>query len=75
MCDPLCDCPTGKSLKTCPSLAWKIYRFAFDPNHHYNSRHPALTRGAYRDRHGRWVRGAVAAERRARKQVFAGRAL
>ena len=67
MCDLVCDCPTGKSLKTCPPLARKIIRFAFTPNQPYNSRHPAPTRGAYRDRHGRWVRGAVAAKRRARK--------
>ena len=72
MCDLLCDCPTGKSLKTCPALARKIFRFAFTPNHSYNSRHPAPTRGAYRDRHGRWVRGAVAAARRARKKFSQG---
>ena len=72
MCDVLCDCPTGKSLKTCPALAQKIFRFALTPNHPYNSRHPALTRGAYRDRHGRWVRGAVAAARRARKKFSQG---
>jgi hypothetical protein len=29
------------------------------PNHQHPSRHPALSRGAYRDRHGRWVRDAV----------------
>jgi hypothetical protein len=74
MCDVLCDCPTGKSLKTCPAPCIKIFRFAPTPNHPYNSGHPAPTRGAYRDRHGRWVRGAVAAKRRARKQVFVGRA-
>ena len=72
MCDVVCDCPTGKSLKTCPALARKIFRFAFAPNHSYNSRHPALTRGAYRDRHGRWVRGAVAAARRARNTSSQG---
>ena len=42
------------------------------PNHPYNSRHPAPTRGAYRDRHGRWVRGAVAAACRARKRFSQG---
>ena len=72
LCDVLCDCPTGKSLKTCPALAQKIFRFAFTPNHSYNSPHPAPTRGAYRDRHGRWVRGAVAAARRARKKFSQG---
>jgi hypothetical protein len=25
----------------------------------YSSRHPASTKGAYRDRHGRWKRDAV----------------
>ena len=50
----------------------KIFRFAFTPNHSYNSRHPAPTRGAYRDRHGRWVRGAVAAACRARKKSSQG---
>ena len=37
----------------------KIFRFAITPNHPYNSRHPAPMRGAYRDRHGRWVRDAM----------------
>ena len=72
MCDPVCDCPTGKSPKTCPALAQKIFRFAPAPNQPYNSRHPAPTRGAYRDRHGRWVRGAVAAARRARNKFSQG---
>ena len=72
LCDLLCDCPTGKSPKTCPALAQKIFRFAPAPNHPYNSRHPAPTRGAYRDRHGRWVRGAVAAARRARNKSLQG---
>jgi hypothetical protein len=31
-------------------------------NQIYDSRHPALSRGAYRDRHGRWARDAMAAE-------------
>ena len=42
-----------------PALAAKIFRFAITPNHPYNSRHPAPMRGAYRDRHGRWVRDAM----------------
>ena len=72
MCDVVCDCPTGKSLKTCPAPCIKIFRFAPTPNHPYNSGHPAPTRGAYRDRHGRWVRGAVAAARRARNTSSQG---
>jgi hypothetical protein len=72
LCDPVCDCPTGKSLKTCPALAQKIFRFAFTPNQPYNISHPAPTRGAYRDRHGRWVRGAVAAAVPGAQEVFAG---
>jgi hypothetical protein len=55
-----------------PALARKIFRFAFDPNQPYNISHPALTRGAYRDRHGRRVRGAVAAAARARKRFSQG---
>jgi hypothetical protein len=42
-----------------PVLVAKIFRFAITPNHSYNSRHPVPTRGAYRDRHGRWVRDAM----------------
>ena len=42
-----------------PVLPAKIIRFAITPNHPYNSRHPAPMRGAYRDRHGRWVRDAM----------------
>jgi hypothetical protein len=42
-----------------PVLVAKIIRFAVTPNHPYNSRHPAPMRGAYRDRHGRWVRDAM----------------
>jgi hypothetical protein len=72
LCDVVCDCPTGKSLKTCPPLAQKIFRFALTPNQPYNSRHPAPTRGAYRDRHGRRVRGAVAAAVPGAQQVLQG---
>ena len=42
-----------------PAVSAKINCFAPCPNHPYNSRHPAPTRGAYRDRHGRWVRDAM----------------
>ncbi len=36
----------------------KIFCFAADPNQIYNSSHPG-PQGAYRDRHGRWVRDAM----------------
>ena len=42
-----------------PASASKIFRFALTPNQPYNSAHPVLLRGAYRDRHGRWVRDAM----------------
>ena len=42
-----------------PVLPAKIIRFAVTPNHPYNSGHPVPLRGAYRDRHGRWVRDAM----------------
>jgi hypothetical protein len=72
MCDVLCDCPTGKSLKTCPALARKIFRFTFAPNHSYNSRHPALEkRGVSRSSRtlgaGSGGRGTPGAQ-----EVFAG---
>jgi hypothetical protein len=44
-CDLLCDCPTGKSLKTCPALYIKIFRFALTPNHPYNSAIPRPQEG------------------------------
>jgi hypothetical protein len=45
---------------TCPAVAAKINRFAIHPNHLHKPRRPApLNRGAFRDRHGRWVRDAV----------------
>jgi hypothetical protein len=37
----------------------KIFRFPLPPNHLYHARHPVPQRGAFRDRHGRWVRDAV----------------
>ena len=42
----------------------KIFRFSPDPNHLYIRRHPASSRGAFRDRHGRrggmrWTRAAL----------------
>ena len=52
-------CPTGKSVKTCPALSTKIFCFTPRPNHRPMSRYPLPTRGAFRDRHERWVRGAM----------------
>jgi hypothetical protein len=76
VCDP---CVTARRANhfssratSSPALARKIFRFAFAPNQPYNISHPALTRGAYRDRHGRRVRGAVAAAARARKRFSQG---
>src|ERR1700735_1419883 len=46
-------------LHTCPAPFAKIFWFTFEPNHFYIHRHPAPTRGAYRDRHGRWARDAM----------------
>src|SRR6202034_2874675 len=43
----------------CPALFAKRFRFTFHPNHLYIFSCPALTRGAFRDRHERWVRDAV----------------
>src|SRR2546430_10917131 len=56
-----------------PASLEEIIRFVIDPNHPYNSRHPALMRGAYRDRHGRWVRDAMDAAASGARGV-AGRA-
>jgi hypothetical protein len=56
-----------------PVLPAKIIRFAPPPNQSYNSRHPAPMRGAYRDRHGRWVRDAMDAAASGARGV-AGRA-
>jgi hypothetical protein len=38
-----------------PVLFAKIFRFSFDPNHLYISRHPGPHKGAFRDRHERKV--------------------
>jgi hypothetical protein len=49
------DCPSG-----CGSLARRaILRFTETPNQWLNSSRPASMRGAFRDRHGRWVRDAM----------------
>ena len=37
----------------------KIFRFSFDPNHFYISRHPGPHKGAFRDRHERRAGDAV----------------
>jgi hypothetical protein len=50
---------SGKSANQCPALLRKIFRFTFHPNHLYISSCPAHTRGAFRDRHERWVRDAM----------------
>lgn len=43
----------------CPVPAAKIFLFPPTPTQHYKPRVPPPLRGAYRDRHGRWVRDAV----------------
>jgi hypothetical protein len=55
-------CPTGKSLviaNSCPALAAKINRFCFSEIGGTSPAVPPRLRGAYRDRHERWVRDAV----------------
>ena len=44
---------------SCPDLATKIFRFPAPPNHRHIYRRLATSRGAARDRHGRWERDAV----------------
>ena len=72
LCDALCDCPTGKSLKTCPALAQKIFRFSSDPNQRLFPCCPVSTRGAdrasSRTRDGMWWTQAASGVK-----VFAGR--
>ena len=46
LCPPTDFCLSGKSLKICPALPRKIFRFAATPNHPYKSRHPVPVRGA-----------------------------
>jgi hypothetical protein len=50
---------SGKSANQCPALLRKIFRFTFHPNHLHNPRHPGPHKGAFRDRHERWVRDAM----------------
>src|SRR6266481_1190886 len=44
---------------TCPDVAAKIFRFSAPPNHRHIYRRLVSSRGAARDRHGRWERDAV----------------
>jgi hypothetical protein len=53
------DCLTGNRRVACPAPFAKIFSFSSAANHFTVHRYPALTRGAYRDRHGRWVRDAM----------------
>jgi hypothetical protein len=50
---------TSDFQKWCQAPKSKIFRFCRRANQRYDSRHPVPTRGALRDRHGRWVRDAV----------------
>ena len=50
----------------------KIFRFSFDPNHFYISRHPRPHRGAFRDRHERRAGDAMDAKARSAK-ILRGR--
>ena len=60
------NCPAGKSLAWFahrgPAPPKKIFRLTRRANRGYDSRRLALTRGALRGRHGRWVRDAVDVE-------------
>jgi hypothetical protein len=47
----------------CPALAAKIFLFFRNANHRYISLVPSSSRGAFRDRHGRWERDAMDAGR------------
>jgi hypothetical protein len=46
-------------LIACPAPFAKIFSFSSAANHFTVHRYPAPTRGAYRDRHGRWARDAM----------------
>jgi hypothetical protein len=50
--------PTGKSLRLIRNHVKKYFASVFQ-KYMIVSPHPASTRGAYRDRHGRWQRDAV----------------
>src|SRR5437868_13233572 len=51
-----------------PVLFAKIFGFSGTPNHLYIPAIPSHTRGAFRDRHGRWARDAVDAAASARNR-------
>jgi hypothetical protein len=59
------NCPTGNSrirvMRKLPvvPLCRRPSVLLETPNQQHPSAHPAFTRGAYRDRHGRWKRDAV----------------
>ena len=55
-------CPTGQISKTCPASLAKIFRFSLKANQLPISAYPVPTRGAFRDRHERWTRGAMDAK-------------
>src|ERR1700733_12078498 len=63
----------GKSANRCPAPFAKIFRFTFDPNHFYIAPRSVLARGAFRDRHERWVRDAVDARSALTKALICGR--
>ena len=52
-------CPTGFLAKCLSSPFCKNIFVSRLPKSLYNSRHPVPHRGAFRDRHGRWVRDAM----------------
>ena len=57
---------------TCPASPRKIFRFRRRANHLYPLAPSRPTRGAYRDRHGRWCGMRWTQQRRARKQSQGG---
>jgi hypothetical protein len=61
ICDLVCDCPTGKSLKPVQPSREKYSASRSPQITPTNPAIPRSRRGAYRDRHGRRARGAVAA--------------
>jgi hypothetical protein len=52
-------CPTGKSATGLSSPARKNILVFFRPKSHAYVTYPAPMKGAYRDRHGRWMRDAM----------------
>jgi hypothetical protein len=71
-------CPGGQIAKladrgVCPALFAKIFSFSAAANHFTLRRYPALTRGAFRDRHGRWERDAMDAACQKTNDIARGR--